>query len=375
MEKNQILAESWSPSCPIQAFVEQDARTCYFYLWENPGEPRAKVKSCFVCNVAGRESQVPLREWKSKGDGSPPMLPYDQVTHSDKGLILEKQELEIVWTKEGSGAGLFWKGKLIAFIPEWADERFPGFCRFVRGQTPFGVEMTQAAERLEKTMAEARAFWRALEGDFWPSFQQSHLDSIQAYLGGTDRYYAIDGGKFPPKALVTGERDGVLYGITLGVSILRQPQVEAFYQDKTADFSRIELGFACRKEQEAVFLPVLERLSGAASLPWRAITSLGHGHTITCDAVEGFSAIWLLNANLLPAGCSPVYQPAFGERVNLLWAVLVTQEEYRFLLKYDMEKIFRLSFDREIAVFDGRPKVPVELLSSLGGGSLIKQNK
>lgn len=367
MKEPKVLVESWSPSCDVQAFAEQDDHACYFYLWLHPNSDQAKLHACFVSNTAPKRAAVPLEKWKQEGSGDPPMLPYSSVTHSEDGLSFIPEELEIVWTMEGSGAGLLWRGGLLAFIPEWANEQLPGFSRFIKGSTPFGAELGPAKERLEEQLRQGKAFWAKMEEDFWPDFQQSGLNSLEDFFGGHDKYFAVDGGKFPPKALVTGEKDGVLYGITLGMSLLRQPMVESFYQEKTADFSRIELGFACRKEQEAVFMPMLEQMAGLSHIPWRQITSLGHGHTVTSRGIDGFPAVWLLNANLLGPDSGPCYQPVFGERVNLLWLVPVNRREYDFLLQYNMEKIFGLSFDQGMTIFDGRPK---EVIWQLSGGRM-----
>ena len=361
----EILVGSNSPVCPEEAFVEQDGRTCYFYLRRFPDTQEQTISSCFVCNMLDQSHVIPIAEWKKDPSG-PPMLPYDQVTHDPDGLTLDADELEIVWTMEGSGAGLLYKGELLAFLPEWAShENFPGYSRYIKGETPFGWGMTQAKEHLDAVIRAGRDFWAKMEGDFWPGFQDSQINTLETFFGKHEQYFAIDGGRFPPRALVTGEKNGVKYGITLGMSLLRQPMVESFYQERTADFSRSELGFACTKEQEAIFMPVLQQIADAASLPWNRITSLGHGHTIPLDGVEGFPAMWLLNDNLLTPGDSPRYEDAFGERVNLLWLVPVTQEEYSFLLEFDMEKVFALRLPGEMTIFDGNAKVPLECLKEL----------
>lgn len=365
MADRDVLLSAPSPSCDIEAFVEQDATACYFYLWRHPNTDQSQMQACFVSNVVDKAHVVPLDEWANSNPDGPPALPYTYVTHSPDGLAFCSDELEIVWTQEGSGAGLFCRGDLVAFIPEWADSEFAGFSRYVQGTTPYGCDMQEAEEGLLQQLEEGARFWAAISQDYWPEFQQNHLGKIEAFIGPADKYFAIDGGCFPPQALTTGEKDGVLYGITLGVSALRQPMVESFYQETTRDFSRIELGFACESHFADCFMPVLERLSGAAHMPWGTITSLGHGHTIACTAVEGFAAIWLLNANLLAPGSTPAYDPTFGERVNLLWAIPITQEEYDFLLQYDMEKIFPITFAKGIHIFNGTPKVPVDLLKTL----------
>lgn len=363
--KPKVLAESNSPICDINAFVEQDENTIYFYLYLFAHSEQPKVKPCFVCNVKGKENAISYQDWLKANQGKPPMMPYEYVSHSTEGMTLEEEQLEIVWTLEGSGAGLFYKDELIAFIPEWANDECNGFSKYVVGnELSLAWEMTEAAENFNAQMAAARIFWEKVFGDYWKEFQQEHLKAIENYIGKTDKYYAIDGGNWPPMALTTGEKDGVLYGITLGVSAFRQPTVEMFYQERTKDFARMEVGFACQKQMEPIFMTVLQAISGGATMPWRQITSIGHGHTLKLKDGGEFAALLLLNANLLQGNCMPKYGAAFGERVNLLWAVPITAEDYEFLLQFDMPKIFDITFDENIYIFDGRSKRFKEMLQN-----------
>lgn len=358
-----VLVESDSPLCDIHAFVEQDENTIYFYLYLFAHTEQPKVKPCFVCNVKGKESAISYQDWLNSKQSKPPMMPYEYVTHSVEGMTLEEELLEIVWTLEGSGAGLFYKDELIAFIPEWANENCNGFSRYVIGhELSLAWELTEAEDNFNAQMAAARAFWGKVFGGYWHDFQKAHLNAIEDYIGKTDKYYAIDGGNWPPMALTTGEKDGVLYGITLGVSAFRQPWVESFYQENTKDFARMEVGFACQKQMEPIFMTVLKAISGGAAMPWRKITSLGHGHTLKLNDGGEFAALLFLNANLLQGSCTPKYSDSFGERVNLLWAVPITAEDYEFLLQFDMPKIFNLTFDENIYIFDGRSKCFKEML-------------
>ena len=64
------------------------------------------------------------------------------------------------------------------------------------------------------------------------TMQQEQLAAMEAFFGPHRKYYAIDGGGFPPKALVTGERKGSQYAFTLGNGALAQPKVEQYFQDK-----------------------------------------------------------------------------------------------------------------------------------------------
>ena len=112
-------------------------------------------------------------------------------------------------------------------------------------------------------------------------------------------------------------------------------------------------------------MTVLQQIAGATSIPWGRVTSFGHGHTINLTDVEGFAGVWMVNDHLLTSGDSPLYEDVFEERVNLLWMIPVTQEEYEFLKEFPMEKIFDLKLSRDLTVFDGNTKLPMDLLKGL----------
>lgn len=60
----EILIGSNSPVCPAEAFVEQDGRTCYFYLRRFPDTREQTISSCFVCNMLDQSHVIPIAEWK-----------------------------------------------------------------------------------------------------------------------------------------------------------------------------------------------------------------------------------------------------------------------------------------------------------------------
>ncbi len=363
--ETKILVESFSPICDAEAYVEQDENTIYFYMYLKASTDDAVMKPCFICNVKSKAEEISPEEWAEAEDGSAPMLPYEYVTHSEDGMTLDAEHLRISWTKEGSGAGLFYNDELIAFIPDWADDEFPGYSAYVSGITPYAWSIVEAKESVTQRLAEAEEFWSEAFEDYWTTLQPAHITAIENYIGKVEQYFAIDGGKWPPKALVTAEdsENNAICGLTIGVSAFRQPTVELFYGEQTADFSRIEIGFACKKYCETAFMPILESISGAVRLPWEYITSLGHGHTLKLEDEGEFTALWLLNSHLLKGTPTPDYPPSFGDRVNLLWAVPITQEEYDFLLTYDMPEIFKMQLPESIRIFDGVPKGIKTLLS------------
>ena len=47
--ENEVIVESWSPVCNIQAFVEKSDKNYYFYLWIDP-DNSGDIRSCWICN-------------------------------------------------------------------------------------------------------------------------------------------------------------------------------------------------------------------------------------------------------------------------------------------------------------------------------------
>jgi hypothetical protein len=119
--------------------------------------------------------------------------------------------------------------------------------------------------------------------------------------------------------------------VTVGVSLLPQPQVETCMDDPSP-FRRIELAGAidknCPVDQVMRFA---DYLGAQSRYPWTHWSWLGEGHTIPCDAVpescggEQFPAALL--SKRLPA-TPPIVWPLFREDpINLLWFLPVSAAE------------------------------------------------
>lgn len=354
-----VLVESWSPSCPIQAFVEESDTCCYFYLWVHPGTENSSMKSCWICNVGKAPDKIDVDAMKG---GMPPAMPAEYVKHDAEGIRLNRDKLSIVWLEEGDAAALLEGDTLICVIPGWSGyQGFCGYSRYALGTAPYAWELAQAEEVLGARVTKSREFWNYFEGEYWGEVQQMHMKVLEDFFGQYEQYYAIDGGEFPPKALVSGIRDGVQYGITAGVSLLPMPQVEQYFQEETPDFRRIELGFAASEAQSGVCMKMYAYISSISRIPWRDISFLGHGHTIPLPSggIEGFSAVWLLDSRLLPQIDAPVYPDFMGDKINLLWLVPLKEEEFVKIKEIGTEEALKLlaGQEKELPVFDGAGKL------------------
>ena len=101
----------------------------FFYLWIKPNSEHPVIHSCFVSNVNDENNALSMEEWLASGPDCLPMIPYEQVTHSEDGLTFDEDSLVITWTQEGTGAGLFCNGELIAFIPKRSNHECPRFSK------------------------------------------------------------------------------------------------------------------------------------------------------------------------------------------------------------------------------------------------------
>lgn len=351
MKEPEIILESWSPCCDIQAFVEESEDCYYFYLWFHPGKENAYIKSCWIAN----RSTAPKEFNKDMMDeGMAPMLPYKWITHDRNGICLNSKELRIEWYEEGDAAALIEKDDILCIIPSWGGMKdFCGYAKYAVGMTPFAWELTGAKETMCRRLEKSREFWNELEGDFWPEIQQMHMQALEGFFGAYEKYYAIDGGYFPPKALITGRKNNICYGITAGVSLLPMPTVELYYQEGANDFRRIELGFAANCQWQEECNKMYSFLSSLSALPWREISFLGHGHTIPCDVIENYSAVWLLDARIVDALEAPNYPEFRGEKVNLLWVVPVKQELWERIIEVGTDEVLSQMDVAQIHIFKG----------------------
>ena len=351
----ELIVESWSPVCDIEAFVEKSDTCYYFYLWVHPISDKPTVKACWICN---RKKAPKKLDTNTMGHGNAPMMPAEYVAHDLNGMELEADKLEIVWFAEGDAASLLYDGELICVIPGWADaeKRFFGYSKYAKGTGMYAWELTNAVDVLMQRTQKNKQVWAYFETDFWPVVQDANMNVLEQFFGAHEKYFAIDGGKFPPKALVTGNRDGKSYGITAGVSLIPMPQVE-LYVDEVQKHRRIELGMAVVEEHKGLIEHMGPIISVMASFPWNEITFFAHGHTLPYKNISGFEALLFINPKMVPGLEMPQYKEFMGDDINLLWVVPITAQEYTSTMNNGVESLLRNAKNLQtIHVFDGTPK-------------------
>ncbi len=351
----ELIVDSWSPVCDIQAFVEKSNTCYYFYLWIRPMSNNPTVKACWICN---RKKAPKTLDADSMKGGNAPMMPAEFVAHDINGMELDEDKLEIVWFAEGDAASLLYEGELICVIPGWADaeRRFFGYSKYAKGTGNYAWELNNAEPVLMDRTQKSKQVWAYYETDFWPAVQEMHLKALEQFFGTHEKYFAIDGEKFPPRALVTGTRDGKAYGITAGVSLIPMPQVEQYVED-VEKHRRIELGMAVTEAHKPLIEHMGPVISSLASFMWHEITFFAHGHTIPIKNIKGFEALLFLNPKMVPGVEQPEYPEFQGDEISLLWLIPITAQEYQTAMeKGSAELLSRAEDLQNVHVFDGKPK-------------------
>ncbi|MBO4408693.1 MAG: suppressor of fused domain protein [Clostridiales bacterium] len=338
--ENEIIVESWSPVSNIQAFVEKTDRNYYFYLWVNPNTSESEILSCWICNRIPAPADI---KEAFKDEGEAPCMPEEFVDHDPEGIDLDDDSLSIRWFEEGDSAAVLSDEKIIAVIPCFSGYNgFYGYSAFAKGTGPFAWELKGAYSRFEKDIKASDSFWAFFdESDFWNKVQTSQLDALEKFFGKHEKYYAIDGNEFPPKALVQGRKDGVIYGITLGVSMIPMPKVEMYYHEDYKDYRRMELGFACSERHEPLAKNFYSTISSLAAYPWRNLTFFGHGHTVPFRNIKGMDYLLFLNSGMLSGIEAPVYDDFMDEKINLLWVKPITADEQKEIADNGIEEYLK----------------------------------
>lgn len=332
-----VLLEQSNNRGTITAVVEQDERTAYFYLYPSDAlGGRYNMRPCWLRNLIPAPAGKDVQGMK---DGMAPLLEARFCNHPEGKAPLDPEQLAIMWSEEDDGAAVFYEGQPLGIIPGWSlsSDRPVGYaqdCIGSEGESilfPFGKPESNV---LHQRIARTAAFWDKWgdeENNPWITIQQEFLHAYKEQFGEEVQYYAIDEQKWPPMALARFEKDDLVYFISLGLSIRPMPWVELLYNDKAAGFRRMELAIAVSKKDftETEIMTMAQGLSGIADNPWRNLSWLGEGHTISSQAVPASFESFILSSALYngPAINLPAME---GDKVNLYWASPITKVEREF---------------------------------------------
>lgn len=363
LDEPVVLLFETSPFGTLDAIVQHDGRAVYFYLHESSqGEQRLfGSRACWVRNLDIGPYVLNEDEMRQ---GISPMLPRTHTRNRDSLPIPDADNLSIVWLEEGNGAALVESATAstppttLAVIPPWSGlEGFHGYAAECAMESPLCWPLPENP-RLEQRIERAKHFWQQFDSkpDPFSTLQPQILEAYDRRFGiatqqGSPQvehqpkreYFSIDGGKFPPRGMVSYQFSDEILLATVGVSLCPQPAVELFTDDPQ-NHRRIELAIRMsgdfgNSDGMQQIDQIRKQLSGLAGYPWRKFTWLGNGHTCAMTGVApGCDQALLVHDSLLSnsknqsAAPDSAALPNFrDDPINLLWVLPITASEQKRL--------------------------------------------
>lgn len=345
--ESEVLLFEHSPYRNLDAIVQHDSRTVYFYLNEPPGEDPAAprrfgTRACWVRNLVPGPLVV---NPEAVPTGTPPLLPRTHTRSREAQPLPSPESLEIVWFEEGNGAALVQRQAdgsrlTLAVIPPWSGR--DGFHGYAAG---CGIEHDLCwplpeHPALQRRIDRAREFWLSFaDADPFPARQTEVLASYRAALLDPDdpveeAYFSIDGGRFPPRGLVQFSNHEHHWLLTVGMSLCPQPTVELYTEHPSAR-RRIELGICLdRALPEPQLAALRQRLATLAAYPWNHQTWLGPGHSCRLPELgpDGAFALLVPDAEIQADARRQIVLPEYRQdATSLLWLLPLEPEQARQL--------------------------------------------
>lgn len=344
-----ILIGETNPYGSFEAIVEDDGRTVYLYLQSvREGGP---MKAVWVAN---RVPAPHAEDILSMQQGTPPLMPVAGTRHPQGHPGFHPENLTLVWFEEGDAVALLDRGTPVAVLPSWAGmEGFPGYSAEAIGEVRLAWELGPALPALQPRIEESQRYWaRRADPQSWPEIRDRGLAHLERILGPHQRYWAADGGQFPPRALLLFNHPsvtGVSVLTTLGMSAQRLPQVEMAFEDPRPH-RRVELALATSGDPTRL----TGLLSGMLRFPWSEGSWLGDLHTYSFANPSpniGESALLLMRQPppqhlQVPDGLRTVPAPNLGglpdpsgDPVTYLWLVPISEPERRYAEEHGSEAL------------------------------------
>lgn len=343
MNESEVIFEECSPNGNLWAIVESDEETCYFYLHAD-ASLKMSVRSCWLRNLKPAPQMLDVSRMR---EGKPPMLPAPFCKHPMGSQNPDSAALSVIWSEEGDAAALCENGDIIAILERnGVTDEVDGFSRDCVGFGPLCHELHTGSNSPSK-WSHAKDYWESWskEEGPWPDYQKFGMDVLDATFGAHSNYYGIDGGNWPPKAMLRFNQKHVTLLITLGMGLRAQPGVELFYKEVQTK-RRIELALCLDVQVASQSVDLFARyLSGQSSFPWSFATFLGAGHTLPSDVLNevtnGRFTCFILDPN--PPEVPALRFPDFrGEPVNVLWMRAISEKERDFAEQQGSQELFQL---------------------------------
>ncbi|MCL2225904.1 MAG: suppressor of fused domain protein [Defluviitaleaceae bacterium] len=327
-KKSECILSSTSPLTDIIAQVVVENDCSYLYLQADTSDGKAMMPCWIKNHITVNEDYSAQSDMKR---GLQPKVPTKYCECQSDLSPLKAEQLEIAWGKEGAIVSLYEGDELICVIPYWTDQNFCGYSKysctdkFPNIPFPLGNSDSNA---LFKRAELAREFWKQDFSLLWGNYQESYLSELESKYGKEIKYYAIDGGNFPPKALAVFEKDSMKYVFTIGVGLFPQPKVDMHFEDYQ-NHECFELGFCYPSSMVFDESSVFSQISSITTIPWSSCTFLSHRHTVSLQVDTQYN-----NAVLVSDKDIDVAQSKFlrEQNINLLWLVPISHKTYANLI-------------------------------------------
>jgi hypothetical protein len=288
----EVIIFERSPFRNLDAIVQQDGRTVYFYLAGGEGYP---PKACWLGNLVKGPMEINMEDMQQ---GIPPALPRIHCDHPQGRPLPKETDLEVVWFEEGNGAAILESGSLLGVIPPWSGvDEFCGYARDCLVETKVAWPIPQT-ESLGRRIVSAQDFWQSFNlGKPFRELQARLQPSLESRYGTQQQYWAIDNQQFPPRGLAEMELNGKTTFTTVGMSLFPQPNIEMYVENPSL-CRRIELAFQVDTNalDSTLVDQVTKFISNLAQMPWKNFTWFGHQHTcaVNIDSLTDFPFALLL---------------------------------------------------------------------------------
>jgi hypothetical protein len=334
-----ILAESVNPSGTFRAIVEQTDKNIYFYIQPHGDlAEQFPMRSSWVRNLVAAPAEF---DYESMQAGEAPLLPAANCAHPEGSDPLEEERLTLVWFAAEDGASLLYDEEVIAIIPGWSlyMENPVSYAKECIAETNTLFPLESGNILIEETYKSLEYIDQWTEDSSpWPTTQEYILSSYEKVFGPHHQYFAIDGGTWPPMALVSFKYEDLYVFLSVGISQRPMPWVDFLYSESATAYRRMELGIAVHQSAgEGFAMELAQGIAGLAGMPWRKISWLGEGHTISSNAVKAPYESLILSSALYNGPALPALEMG-ADKVNIYWAQPITLAEREFVHEQSNER-------------------------------------
>lgn len=277
----ESLVFSTSPLCPLAAEAVESEDCIYFYLYDmNFEEEKLMTRSaCWVKNRKKAPEQFDIVQME---DGKAPALPAQYCKDPEDIAPLNKEQLSIIWSKEGHICALYDQDEILAIIPSWAvPGQMSGYSRNSKANHMSGWVL-ESDNALIARIEEGRQFWEQNFEDTWMAYSTRWLTQLQQRYGEPVSCLRLSREEeLLTIFLMIYEKAGIRYAFSVGAALFSMPNTDQYFEDYEAK-AKGEFAFAWKQGalSEAEEQELYRQFSAIVHLPWQAVDYIGHGHTL-----------------------------------------------------------------------------------------------